>query len=131
MAPGAGTIEPYQPFLQAFNQMLGLASIEAPRSDDTRARENRLITNLLTLAPGLVGPMVSESALIARIEEMGQDTRSLVDMISRFRALNSPIETSTRLDQAVRFAEGRDRVHVLALELEPLAIPPLAALLSV
>lgn len=101
--PGAEAIEPYQPFLHIFNQMLGLSSGDLIRSDEARANEVRLIHNLLNLAPGLVGPMVSEPALMARIGEMGGERDALAEMISRFRALHSPIETSTRLDQAVRF----------------------------
>lgn len=119
--PNAATLEPYQPFLQAFNHSIGLTAGDASqRGDDLRARDIRLISNLLTLAPGLVGPMISEAALLARIEEMGPESHNLVELISRFRALNSPVETSTRLDQAVRFVTSTAELQPTVIVLEDL-----------
>lgn len=117
--PNAAALEPYQPFLQAFNHTLGLAAADpSQRGDDLRMRDARLVNNLLTLAPGLVGPMISESALLQRIEEMGPESRNLVELISRFRALNSPIETSTRLDQAARFVTSTAEMQPTVIVLE-------------
>lgn len=119
--PNAAALEPYQPFLQAFNHTLGLSAFDtAQRGDELRVRDTRLINNLLTLAPGLVGPMVSESALLARIDEMGPESRNLGELISRFRALNSPIETSTRLDQAARFVASTAELQPTVIVLEDL-----------
>jgi tetratricopeptide (TPR) repeat protein/energy-coupling factor transporter ATP-binding protein EcfA2 len=118
--PGANAIEPYQPFLHAFNQMLGLSTSEITPELEIQARDNQMINTLLTLGPGLIGPLVNESALLERIREMGEQGQELSEIASRYRALHSPIEVSTRLDQVVRFVTRAAELQPLIIVLEDL-----------
>jgi len=118
--PGAEAIEPYQPFLNAFNQLLGISTSELTSGAREQDPDEKILVQMLTLAPGLVGPMVNEAALFERIQQMGDQGQTLSEMVSRFRALNSPVDQMTRLDQAARFVTRVAEMQPLIIVLEDL-----------
>jgi tetratricopeptide (TPR) repeat protein/transcriptional regulator with XRE-family HTH domain len=103
---GASTVSPYLPFLQAMNSLLGLLDRKddpATRYNQDAARQAASIDALLTIAPALIGTLVDEPALVACVEWLGSEYPDLLTKLDRVLGVRNAADTSSRLDQMVRF----------------------------
>jgi tetratricopeptide (TPR) repeat protein len=119
---GATSMEPYLPFFQALNHLLGITvgSNPATVSVEADGPQHDAICMLLATAPALIGTFVDEPALVAYAQRLGSVNPSLQEQLHRILNIRNGADISGRFDQVVRFITSLTTLGPVILVLEDL-----------
>lgn len=115
---GAASVEPYLPFVQALNHLLGLTGHSSDST--TRERQYECLQELLTIAPDLIGTFVDEAALMVHADLLANEHPDVPDTLRRVTSQRRRTDTAGRFDQMVRFLTAITKAAPLVLVLEDL-----------
>lgn len=115
---GAGSAEPYLPFVQAFNHILGLSG--QTRDAEVLAQQHEHISDLLTIAPDLIGTFVDEAALVAQATHLVEEHPDLSGKLHSALRVRGRADAAVRFDQIVRFLTAVTSSMPVVLVLEDL-----------
>lgn len=119
---GATSMEPYLPFFQALNHLLGITVGGSPATASVEAdgRHHDAIGMLFTVAPALIGTFVDEPALVAYAQRLSSTNPSLQEQLHRILNIRNATDISGRFDQVVRFITSLTASGPVILVLEDL-----------
>lgn len=103
---GAMSVEPYLPFFQALNHLLGITAGgggAVPISAGAKTRQRDAIDKLLTIAPVLIRTFVDEPGLVNHVQRLEPEDPHLQERLQRVLDAHNTTNTPGRFDQVVRF----------------------------